>query len=86
MMIFGQISREELLNRLKESMEPLTDREKEVLKYRFGLESGESKTLKEVGKKFNLTRERIRQIEAKALRRMRTPERTRKLTGFIEMK
>ena len=56
----------------------------EVLKLRFGLVDGYSRTLEEVGRKFNVTRERIRQIEAKALRKMRHPTRLRKLEGFIE--
>jgi RNA polymerase primary sigma factor len=53
---------------------------------RFGLADGYSRTLEEVGKQFNVTRERIRQIEAKALRKLRHPTRIRKLEGFIEMK
>lgn len=63
----------------------LTDREQEVLTLRFGLKDGYSRTLEEVGRKFNVTRERIRQIEAKALRKMRHPTRLRKLEGFLEV-
>jgi RNA polymerase primary sigma factor len=57
-----------------------------VLSLRFGLNDGYSRTLEEVGKQFTVTRERIRQIEAKALRKLRHPTRIRKLEGFIEMK
>jgi RNA polymerase primary sigma factor len=64
----------------------LTEREQQVLNLRFGLADGYSRTLEEVGKQFNVTRERIRQIEAKALRKLRHPTRIRKLEGFIEMK
>jgi len=62
----------------------LTDREQEVLTLRFGLADGYSRTLEEVGRQFNVTRERIRQIEAKALRKMRHPTRIKKLDGFLE--
>ena len=62
----------------------LTDREQEVLTLRFGLVDGYPRTLEEVGRKFNVTRERIRQIEAKALRKMRHPTRIRKLEGFLD--
>jgi RNA polymerase primary sigma factor len=73
-----------LRDRLKDVLETLTEREQEVLKLRFGLQDGYSRTLEEVGRKFNVTRERIRQIEAKALRKMRHPTRLRKLEGFLE--
>ena len=63
----------------------LTEREREVLEQRFGLKDGYSRTLEEVGRQFQVTRERIRQIEAKALRKMRHPTRIRKLEGFIEI-
>ncbi|MEM9237823.1 MAG: sigma-70 family RNA polymerase sigma factor, partial [Verrucomicrobiota bacterium] len=63
----------------------LTEREREVLEQRFGLKDGYSRTLEEVGRQFQVTRERIRQIEAKALRKMRNPTRIRKLEGFIEL-
>ncbi|MBE6401844.1 MAG: RNA polymerase sigma factor RpoD [Verrucomicrobia bacterium] len=72
--------REKIIDVLKS----LTDREREVLTYRFGLKDGYSRTLEEVGKIFNVTRERIRQIEAKALRKMRHPTRLRQLHGFFE--
>ncbi len=62
----------------------LTDREQEVLKLRFGLEDGRARTLEEVGKEFSVTRERIRQIEAKALRKLRHPSRSRKLKDFLD--
>jgi RNA polymerase primary sigma factor len=73
-----------LRDRLKDVLESLTEREQDVLKLRFGLQDGYSRTLEEVGRKFNVTRERIRQIEAKALRKMRHPTRLRKLEGFLE--
>ena len=72
--------REELMNVL----EGLTEREQKVLKLRFGLEDGRARTLEEVGKEFQVTRERIRQIEAKALRKLRHPSRSRKLKDFLE--
>ncbi len=73
-----------LKDRLKDVLDTLTEREQEVLTLRFGLADGYSRTLEEVGRKFNVTRERIRQIEAKALRKMRHPTRLRKLEGFLE--
>lgn len=75
-----------LKDRLGEVLGTLTDRERQVLDYRFGLTDGYSRTLEEVGKLFNVTRERIRQIEAKALRKLRHPTRMRGLTGFLESK
>ena len=63
-------------------LDTLTDREKRVLILRFGLEDGRTRTLEEVGKEFNVTRERIRQIEAKALRKLRHPSRARLLKGY----
>ena len=73
---------------LKEQVEAvldsLTRRERRVLQLRFGLEDGRSRTLEEVGKEFNVTRERIRQIEAKALRKLRHPSRSRKLKDYLE--
>ncbi len=72
--------REELLDVL----ETLTPREQEVLKLRFGLDDGKTRTLEEVGKEFDVTRERIRQIEAKALRKLRHPSRSKKLKDFLE--
>ncbi|MFP6904171.1 MAG: RNA polymerase sigma factor RpoD, partial [Verrucomicrobiota bacterium] len=75
-----------LKERLRDVLHTLTDREQEVLTLRFGLQDGYSRTLEEVGRKFNVTRERIRQIEAKALRKMRHPTRLRKLQGFLEVR
>jgi len=65
-------------------LETLTDREKKVLCLRFGLDDGRARTLEEVGKEFNVTRERIRQIEAKALRKLRHPSRSKKLRDYLE--
>ena len=62
----------------------LTPREEKVLRLRFGLEDGRPRTLEEVGKEFNVTRERIRQIEAKALRKLRHPSRSKKLRDFLD--
>lgn len=73
-----------LQERVNEVLDTLTPREKKVLMLRFGIGDGTPRTLEEVGKEFNVTRERIRQIEAKALKKMRHPTRARKLTGFIE--
>ena len=73
-----------LKDRLKDVLYTLTDRERAVLDYRFGLTDGYSRTLEEVGKQFCVTRERIRQIEAKALRKLRHPTRMKKLEGFLE--
>ena len=61
----------------------LTERERKVLSLRFGLEDGHAKTLEEVGKEFNVTRERIRQIEAKALRKLRHPNKSKRLKDFM---
>ena len=72
-----------LRERLGEILLTLTDRERQVLDFRFGLTDGFSRTLEEVGKQFNVTRERIRQIEAKALRKLRHPSRLKKLDGFL---
>ena len=74
-----------LQEQLDEVMQTLTDREKKVLALRFGLEDGRSRTLEEVGKEFHVTRERIRQIEAKALRKLRHPSRSRKLKDYLEI-
>ena len=74
-----------LKDKLKDVLDTLSERERAVLEQRFGLCDGYSRTLEEVGKQFEVTRERIRQIEAKALRKMRHPTRIRKLEGFIEM-
>ena len=74
-----------LKDKINEVLDTLTEREREVLEQRFGLKDGYSRTLEEVGRQFQVTRERIRQIEAKALRKMRHPTRIRKLEGFIEL-
>ena len=73
-----------LKEQLQEVLGTLTEREQKVLILRFGLEDGRSRTLEEVGKEFNVTRERIRQIEAKALRKLRHPSRSRKLKDYLE--
>lgn len=73
-----------LKEQLVEVLGTLTDREQKVLKLRFGLEDGRARTLEEVGKEFDVTRERIRQIEAKALRKLRHPSRSRKLKDYLE--
>ena len=73
-----------LKEKIGDVLETLTSREQEVLTLRFGLTDGYPRTLEEVGRKFNVTRERIRQIEAKALRKMRHPTRIRKLEGFLD--
>lgn len=65
-------------------LETLTPRERDVLRLRFGLEDGKARTLEEVGQKFKVTRERIRQIEAKALRKLRHPSRSKKLKDYLE--
>ena len=69
---------------LEEVMSTLSDREKTVLKLRFGIEDGHPRTLEEVGRVFAVTRERIRQIEAKALRKLKHPTRARKLREYLE--
>ena len=74
-----------LKERIGDVLTTLTEREQEVLTLRFGLADGYSRTLEEVGRKFSVTRERIRQIEAKALRKLRHPTRIRKLEGFLEV-
>lgn len=73
-----------LKEQLSEVLKTLTPREEKVLSLRFGLEDGNPKTLEEVGKEFNVTRERIRQIEAKALRKLRHPSRSKKLRDFLD--
>lgn len=73
-----------LKEQLDEVLGTLTEREQKVLTLRFGLEDGRARTLEEVGKEFNVTRERIRQIEAKALRKLRHPSRSRKLKDYLE--
>ena len=73
-----------LREQLSEVLQTLTPREEKVLRLRFGLEDGRSRTLEEVGREFNVTRERIRQIEAKALRKLRHPSRSKKLKDFLD--
>jgi RNA polymerase primary sigma factor len=77
-------SRQLLKEQIDDVLYSLTSREQRVLQLRFGLEDGRSRTLEEVGKEFNVTRERIRQIEAKALRKLRHPSRSRKLKDYLE--
>ena len=72
-----------LREELATALESLTERERQVIKLRFGLEDGRARTLEEVGKEFNVTRERIRQIEAKALRKLRHPTRSKRLKDFL---
>jgi RNA polymerase primary sigma factor len=73
-----------LKEQLVEVLDTLTEREQKVLRLRFGLDDGRARTLEEVGKEFNVTRERIRQIEAKALRKLRHPSRSKKLKDYLE--
>jgi RNA polymerase primary sigma factor len=73
-----------LKDKLGNVLSSLSQRERKVLELRFGLADGYARTLEEVGRQFNVTRERIRQIEAKALRKMRHPTRIRQLQGFLE--
>ena len=72
-----------LREQLDEVMSTLTPREAKVLRLRFGLDDGKARTLEEVGKEFQVTRERIRQIEAKALRKLRHPSRSKKLKEYM---
>ena len=69
---------------LDEVLDTLTEREQKVLRLRFGMNDGRARTLEEVGKEFDVTRERIRQIEAKALRKLRHPSRSRKLRDYLD--
>ena len=73
-----------LREQLMEALETLTEREQKVLRLRFGLDDGRPRTLEEVGKVFHVTRERIRQIEAKALRKLRHPSRSKKLKDYLD--
>lgn len=82
--LYDYVSKELLRDVLNEVLETLSPREKKVLEMRFGLKDGKIKTLEEVGKEFKVTRERIRQIEAKAVRKLRHPTRARKLKDFLE--
>jgi len=72
-----------LKDEIAEVLLTLTEREEKVIRLRFGLEDGKSRTLEEVGQMFGVTRERIRQIEAKALRKLRHPSRSRKLKDYM---
>ena len=78
-----QASRQLLKEQMQDVLEGLSDREREVLELRFGLNDGQARTLEEVGLTFGVTRERIRQIEAKALRKLRHPIRSRKLRDYL---
>lgn len=82
--LYDTVSKEFLRDYLNEVLETLSDRERKVLIMRFGLDDGKSKTLEDVGKEFNVTRERIRQIEAKAIRKLKHPTRARKLRDFVD--
>ena len=73
-----------LKSELEDVLDTLTDREENVLRLRFGLDDGRQRTLEDVGKIFGVTRERIRQIEAKALRKLRHPSRSKQLKDFLE--
>jgi RNA polymerase primary sigma factor len=77
-------SRQMLKEQMDDVLGTLSDRERQVLAMRFGLEDGRSRTLEEVGREFGVTRERIRQIEAKALRKLRHPSRSKKLKDYLE--
>ena len=72
-----------LKDEISQVLETLTEREEKVIRLRFGLEDGKPRTLEEVGQMFGVTRERIRQIEAKALRKLRHPSRSRKLRDYL---
>ena len=71
-------------SQLDDVLDTLTEREQKVLRLRFGMNDGRARTLEEVGKEFDVTRERIRQIEAKALRKLRHPSRSRKLRDYLD--
>ena len=77
-------NQEALKNRIEEAMEHLNYREREILKLRYGLADGYSYTLEEVGKIFSVTRERVRQIESKAVRKLQQPYRARSLASFLD--
>jgi len=77
-------SQQLLKEQIDKVLDELTEREKKILQLRFGLKDGHARTLEEVGKEFNVTRERIRQIEGKAIRKLRHPSRSRKLKGYLE--
>ena len=73
-----------LKKQLTEVLDTLTPREEKVVRLRFGLDDGKTRTLEDVGKEFNVTRERIRQIEAKALRKLRHPSRSKRLKDYLD--
>jgi len=77
-------SQQLLKEQIDKVLDELTEREKRVLQFRFGLRDGRARTLEEVGREFNVTRERIRQIEGKALRKLRYPSCSRKLKGYLD--
>jgi len=77
-------SQQLLKEQIDKVLDELTEREKRVLQLRFGLKDGHARTLEEVGREFSVTRERIRQIEGKALRKLRHPTRSRKLKGYLD--
>jgi RNA polymerase primary sigma factor len=77
-------SQEMLKDRIDQVLETLSEPEREILKLRFGIGDGQTYTLEEVGKRFRLSRERVRQIEAKAVRKLQHPCRSRQLEGFLE--
>ena len=76
--------RERLKDEIETALLELNPREQQVMRLRFGLDDGQVRTLEEVGKEFNVTRERIRQIEAKALRKLRHPSRSERLKSFLD--
>ncbi len=78
------VSKELLKEQIDEVLSSLTPRQRRIIQLRFGLEDGRSRTLEEISQEFELTRERIRQIEAKALKRLRHPSRSRKLKDYLE--
>ena len=81
--VYKEIEQRGLRETLENLMEELTDREREVLRMRYGFEDGDEKTLEEVGQMFGVTRERIRQIESKAIKKLSYPTRIRKLEDFL---
>ena len=82
--VYKGILRKILKEQKEDVLGSLNEREQKVLKLRFGLEDGRARTLEEVGKEFDVTRERIRQIEAKALRKLRHPSRSKKLRDYLD--